>query len=263
MRRARVRREIALSRLLCFCLVFATANACSTRLRHLGQSTTEGVIEALDADPAAEARARTDEDLRIAAHEAAEAAVEGASHALGNPELKAHIASLVDAAVREAFQSALGGLDGPRGAASTRQPSGPAAELSSEIGAAFADSVGQALVRQLGPDGQGELGRTLASTAGSVSGAAVASIGERIQNLAPGCRNDPDPLGCVERRVQALGSAAGEGVIDGMQEALPPWSLLLAGGGGLLLGLAISAALRRRPRHELSPSGRLSRRVPT
>jgi hypothetical protein len=141
------------------------------------------------------------------AHVAAENAVEGAVAALDEPAQRAHIERVISEAVAVAATTAVENA--------TRQ-----------------------LVAELGPDGQGPLAVSFTRTGERVSAAAVGTVSSEIAALAPECAG-PDPLGCIERRLQQTARATAASFSAGVRDTLG-WQLLLVafglGAGGGVLG---------------------------
>ena len=94
------------------------------------------------------------------------------------------------------------------------------------------------MVAELGPDGEGPLAVSLSRTGERVSAAAVGSVGAEIALLAPECVG-PDPLGCLERRLQQTARSTAASFTAGVKDTAG-WQLLLVafalGAGGGLLG---------------------------
>jgi len=102
---------------------------------------------------------------------------------------------------------------------------------------AVADATRQ-LMLELGANGEGPLAVSFARTGERVSAAAVGSLGSELIALAPECAG-PDPLGCVEKRLQQTARATAASFSAGVRETLG-WQLLLVafglGAGGGVLG---------------------------
>ena len=96
----------------------------------------------------------------------------------------------------------------------------------------------QQMVAELGPDGDGPLAVSLSRTGERVSAAAVGSVGSEIALLAPECVG-PDPLGCLEQRLQQTARSTAASFTAGVKDTAG-WQLLLVafvlGAGGGLLG---------------------------
>jgi hypothetical protein len=141
------------------------------------------------------------------AYAAAESAVQGAVAALDEPAQRAQIDRLVAEAVSVAATTAV--------EKATRQ-----------------------LVAELGPDGQGPLAVSFTRTGERVSAAAVGTVSSEIAALAPECAG-PDPLGCIERRLQQTARATAASFSAGIRDTIG-WQLLLVafglGAGGGVLG---------------------------
>jgi hypothetical protein len=102
---------------------------------------------------------------------------------------------------------------------------------------AVADATRQ-LMLELGADGEGPLAVSFARTGERVSAAAVGSLSSELLALAPECAG-PDPLDCLEKRLQQTARATAASFSAGVRETLG-WQLLLVafglGAGGGVLG---------------------------
>jgi hypothetical protein len=178
----------------------ALAGASSGCAGILGKRAAEGAIKGL------EEKASSEPEQQIA-RIAATRAVEGAVSALEEPAQRAIIQRLVNDAVSAAATLAVENA--------TRQ-----------------------MVAELGPDGDGPLAVSLSRTGERVSAAAVGGVGSEIAQLAPECVG-PDPLGCLERRLQQTARLTAASFTAGVKETAG-WQMLLVaftlGAGGGLLG---------------------------
>ena len=104
------------------------------------------------------------------------------------------------------------------------------------------------MVAELGPDGEGPLAVSFRETGERVSAAAVGGVGSEISALAPECVG-PDPLGCLERRLQQTARSTAASFTAGVSETLG-WQLLLVafalGAVGGLLGTWLWSLLHER-----------------
>jgi hypothetical protein len=115
-------------------------------------------------------------------------------------------------------------------------------------GAAVARAA-EKLMAQLGEEGNGPLAVSFARTGERVSAAAVGSVGSELLALAPECAG-PDPLACIEKRLQQTARTTAASFTAGVRETLG-WQLLLVafglGAGGGVLGTWLwSLRLERR-----------------
>jgi hypothetical protein len=181
-------------------LIAALAGVASGCAGLIGKRAAEGGVKAM------KEQASSDPKQQIA-RVAAERAVEGAVSALEEPAQRAIIQRLVNEAVSAAATLAV--------EKATRQ-----------------------MVAELGPDGDGPLAVSLSRTGERVSAAAVGSVGSEIALLAPECVG-PDPLGCLERRLQQTARLTAASFTSGVKDTAG-WQLLLVafalGAGAALLG---------------------------
>jgi hypothetical protein len=166
----------------------------------MGKKAAAGAVAELQ-------RQSSDDPSKQAARVAATRAVEGAVETLDEPAQRARIDHMVSQAAAAAATVAVQNA--------TRQ-----------------------LVAELGADGEGPLAVSIARTGERVSAAAVSSVGSEIAALAPECAG-PDPLGCIERRLQQTARSAASSFTTGVKETIG-WQLLLVafglGAGGGVLG---------------------------
>jgi hypothetical protein len=240
------RRAAGLTALLAFAggAVGCAAHAAKNATQSLGESVRQS-------------QANTPAEQQIA-RVASTRAVEGMIAALDQPEQRAQLQKLVNAAVAEAVASALrvalapgavaaGGGDGagPGGR-------GAAALLAGQMGrAATEDALGRVAVA-LG--GQGALGQNLVTTSARATDAAVGAV---LGELFPECRGDDAvAAACRRERVQALTRATAASFSAGVRDTLAWPLLLLAATVGLTLGALAHWALtlRRRRPHALRPA---------
>ena len=181
-------------------LIAALAGVASGCAGLMGKRAAEGAVKAI------EEQASAGPEQQIA-RIAAERAVEGAVSALEEPAQKEIIQRLVNEAVSAAATIAVQNA--------TRQ-----------------------MVAELGPDGEGPLAVSLSRTGERVSAAAVSSVASEIALLAPECVG-PDPLGCLERRLQQTARSTAASFTAGVKDTVG-WQLLLVafalGVGAALLG---------------------------
>ena len=190
-------------------LIVAIACVQSGCARHVGKQAAEGA--------ATELRRQAEARPEKPAHEAAENAVVGVVDALDDPAQRARIDSLIAQAVSAAATAAV--------EKATRQ-----------------------LVAELGSDGEGPLAVSLARTGERASAAAVGGVGSELIALAPECAG-PDPLGCIERRLQQTARSTAASFSAGVRETLG-WQLLLVafalGAVGGVLGTWLWSLLHER-----------------
>jgi hypothetical protein len=182
--------------------IVACALAVAACAHRAGSKATEGAMERF-AEKAQEAGAPGERPLEAVAG----AVVDGAIRHLGSPE---HLSTL------------------------TRIVSAAAGEATDEV----SERLLRGLVEELGPDGRGELSRSIAAT---VALAAAEATDAALRRVLPEC-SASDPR-CLDRRVEELSLRAGTGLVRGFREPLRLGALSLA----LLAGFLTGLLLRRRP----------------
>jgi len=178
----------------------------------MGKRAAEGAVKAIESQSSAGPEQQI-------ARVAATRAVEGAVSALEEPAQKEIIQRLVNEAVSTAATLAV-------------------------------EKATQQMLAELGPDGDGPLAVSLSRTGERVSAAAVGGVGAEIAQLAPECVG-PDPLGCLERRLQQTARSTAASFTAGVKDTAG-WQLLLvafalgAAGGLLAAWLWSLRHIRRR-----------------
>ena len=194
--------------------------------------------------------------------------VKGTVAELDKPETRAQIGRIVETTMRSAVGSALGEFTtpewrsqrwqdsmpgfrmGPTGAptppaAAGQGQLGPIGALGGKMAEGFTLGMSRQLQVELGPNGQGPLGRTMA---GVMREATQAAISGATQELVPADCVGLDSRECAERRVRDLSSSAAKGFVDGLGMALQLPLLAAAFGAGLVVALVMFLLLRlRRP----------------
>jgi hypothetical protein len=192
-------------------LAFIAAIACVHPgcAQHIGKQAAQGA--------ATELRRQAEARPEKPAHEAAENAVVGVVDALDDPAQRARIDSLIAQAVSAAATAAV--------EKATRQ-----------------------LVAELGSNGEGPLAVSIAKTGERAAAAAVGGVGSELSALAPECAG-PDPLGCLEKRLQQTARSTAASFSAGVRETLG-WQLLLVafalGALGGMLGTWLWSLLHER-----------------
>jgi hypothetical protein len=200
------------SRLSILAGLVAIAPACAA---HVGKGAAEGVVAELRTNSS------NDPSQQISRVIAARA-VEGAVRELDSPDEAARIDHLVSQAASTAADAAV--------AKATEK-----------------------LMAQLGAQGEGPLAVSFARTGERVgervTAAALGSVGSELLALAPECAG-PDPLACIEKRLQQTARTTAASFSAGVRETLG-WQLLLVAfglgaGGGVLGAWLWSLRLERR-----------------
>lgn len=200
--------------LLVVALAAAIGPSCAERL---GKSSTAGALGEFQRERSEADKDKSKQVVRVAG----ERAVEGAVAALDAPEQREAIQKLVRDAVAIATATAV-------------------------------EEATKHMIAELGPEGRGPLGVSLARTSEEVSSAAVTGIGAQLAALLPEC-NGPDRMDCIDRRLQQTARTTAASFTSGVKDSLG-WQLLLAmfmlGAGGGVLGAWLwslrSVRLRRR-----------------
>jgi len=195
--------------------------SCATAARHIGESTTEGALEAIRADKEKFAQ-QEDEASRRTASEITRGALEGLTYAEAPPPTGPG-----------------GGTLAPTGTGGSGL--GPVPSLASQVARAFSAE----LERQLGPDGTGPLAQSLSATAGQVASSVVQQSRNELGTLFPECAGlqGEEARACRDSQLARLGASFSRGAAEGMVQAFRPWLLLLTFMGGLLVGLLMFLAL--------------------
>lgn len=118
---------------------------------------------------------------------------------------------------------------------------GPTAILASQM----ARGLTQEIERQLGKDGSGPLGQSMSAVAGQVATSVIRQSKAELGPIFPECEKLEGAAArdCQEARVSHLSESVGAGLVRGMFKAAQPVLLIVAFGGGLLMGLLLFLAL--------------------
>ena len=200
--------------LLAVALVATVGPACAERM---SKNATAGAVNEFQRERAEADKDKSKQVVRVAGTRA----VEGAVEALEEPESRAAIQSLVKDTVAIATATAI-------------------------------EEATKRMIAELGPEGRGPLGMSLARTGEQVSSATVSGIGAQLAGLFPECEG-PDRMDCIDRRLQQTARTTAASFTSGVKENLG-WQLLLVmfmlGAGGGVLGAWLwslrSVRLRRR-----------------
>jgi len=209
------------------------ASACAGRM---GKNAAMGAAQEVANGQAANA----DDPSRQVSRVFAQRATEGAIAALDDPEQRAKIQQVINAAVAEAVVTAFRtATEVPRGAGAgvARQPGvSPVALLMGQAARSAVDDAVDGLIADLGSHGEGPLAASIAGAGKNVSAAVVGSALGQLDELFPGCRG-PDAVGCVNRQIASMSRSAAVGFSAGLRQTIG-WALLIfAGLIGLLMGL--------------------------
>jgi hypothetical protein len=195
--------------------------------------------------------------------------VKGTAAELDKPETRAQIGRIVETTMRSAIGSALGEFTNPQWASqrwgdsgrssfqmgSTGGPTppatgalasmGPMGALGGKMAEGFTLGMSRQLQIELGPNGQGPLGQTMA---GVMKEATQAAISGATQELVPADCAGLDGRECADRRVRDLSRSAAKGFVDGLGTALQIPLLIAAFGAGVVGALVVFLLMRmRRP----------------
>ena len=194
--------------------------------------------------------------------------VKGTVAELDKPETRAQIGRIVETTMRSALGSALGEFTtpqwgnqrwgesmpgfrmGPTGpstppAAAGLGQLGPIGVLGGKMAEGFTLGMSRQLQVELGSNGQGPLGQTMA---GVMREATQAAISGATQELVPADCVGLDSRECADRRVRDLSRSAAKGFVDGLGTALQLPLLAAAFGAGLAVALVMFLLMRlRRP----------------
>ena len=202
-------------------LLVAGGGACAKRM---GARASQGAMEEIQrraaAGPTGDMSARP-------ASVAAQAAVTGALQVLSSPEQAARFREMVDMAVSEAVEEALG--------TATRGGDVVEGSLIETAAAQAADAVRRRFTEGLAGDlepSQGPLGVAAARLAEEVSASAVRGV---LVSLAPTCPPGEDP-GCLARQLGLLAHESGESFVRGIRDGLGVWPVVVP----FLFGVVVS-----------------------
>jgi hypothetical protein len=242
-------------------LFTAAVLGCAATPKQAAKGATEGALEELKDQN----RDRSDGPPPM--QDLASNIVKGTAAELDKPETRAQIGRVVETTMRSAIGSALGEFtnpqwgsqrwgDSPRGfamgpSAATRGDMGPLGQLGplGALGGKMAEGFTLGMSRQLqielGPNGQGPLGQTMA---GVMREATQAAISGATQELVPADCVGLDSRECADRRVRDLSRSAAKGFVDGLGTALQIPLLAAAFGAGVIGALVVFLLMRlRRP----------------
>jgi hypothetical protein len=186
--------------LLAVALLATVEPACA---EHMSRNATAGAGNEFQRERAEADKDKSKQVVRVAGTRA----VEGAVEALDEPASRAAIQSLIKDAVAVATATAV-------------------------------EEATKHMIAELGPEGHGPLGMSLARTGEHVSSATVGGIGAQLAGLFPEC-DGPDRMDCIDRRLQQTARTTAASFTSGVKESLG-WQLLLLmfilGAAGGVLG---------------------------
>lgn len=226
---------VAASRLAAL-VVCGVAGGCAHRA---GTRAASGAVESLQ-EQSREVKERTGE---YPAERLGSRVTQGALGALSDPQateqLQELAARIAEAAAQRAVTAVLTPGEGGVGAGS------PLEVASTQIARAVQRELTRALAADLGPNGEGPLGRALAGTSAEVSLAATRAL---LLAAFPEC--GPGEPRCLDRRVGEMAQEAAAGAVRGFSRAVA-WMLIagsfLAGVIAALLLIVTFRLVRRRP----------------
>jgi len=230
--------------------------------KQMGKGATEGALEGVKEQ--SQPRPNGPPPMQ----DLASSIVKGTAAELDKPETRAQIGRIVETATRSAIGSAVGEFvnpqwgsrrwgdsvrgfqmappGGPPSPSSAVQASiGPIGALGGKMAEGFTLGMSRQLQIEVGPDGQGPLGQTMAAV---IKQATQAAISGATQELTPADCGGLDSRQCAERRVRDLSSSAAKGFVDGLGTALQIPLLIAAFVAGIIGALVVFLLMRlRRP----------------
>ncbi len=244
--------------------VATTLGACGASPKQMAKGATEGALEEVKEQTQPGANGNGPPPMQ----DLASNIVKGTAAELDKPETREQIGRIVETTMRSAIGSALGEFtnpqwghqqrwgDSPRGfhvgqTAGPTPPAGPLASLGpiGALGGKMAEGFTLGMSRQLqielGPNGQGPLGQTMA---GVMKEATQAAIHGATMELVPADCVGLNSRECADRRVRDLSRSAAKGFVDGLGTALQIPLLVAAFGAGVIGALVVFLLMRmRRP----------------
>jgi hypothetical protein len=238
----------------------AVLGGCAAAPKQAAKGATEGALEEIKEQN--QSRAHGPPPMQ----DLASNIVKGTVSELDKPETRAQLGRLIETTTRSAIGSALGQFtggpwgdtrwgDSMRGFRGTPTPTvaatgplgpiGPIGALGGRLSEGFTLGMSRQLQIELGPNGQGPLGQTVA---GVMRQATQAAISGAAQELAPADCTGLDSRECTDRRVRDLSRSAAKGFVDGLGTALQIPLLIGAFVAGVIGALVMFLVLRlRRP----------------
>jgi hypothetical protein len=227
----------------------------------VGKGATEGAME----EVREQSKPRGNEPPPV--QEVASNVIKGTLVELDNPETRAQLSRIIGTATQSAVTSMLGGnanYGDPRnnaargwgggptqfGAATPMMAMGPMGALGGRISEGFTLGMSRQLQIELGEDGQGPLGQSLAGVIKQATQAAVSGAAQELGPLAGDCAG-MDRQRCADMRVQELSRSAANGFVQGLGAALQLPLMVVAFASGLVIAIVAALLfswLRRRPR---------------
>lgn len=196
--------------------------------------------------------------------------IKGTTAELDKPETRAQLGRIVETTARSAIGSVLGEFtDGrwgdtmrgfrsptiastpPSGPLGAVGPTGPLAAMGGRLSEGFTLGMSRQLQIELGPNGEGPLGQTVAGVMRQATQAAIAGA---TQELAPADCVGLDGRECADKRVRDLSRSAAKGFVDGLGAAIQIPLLIGAFVAGVI-GAGIVFLLLR-PRRPVLVTGR-------
>jgi len=236
--------------------------ACAATPKQAAKGVTEGALEEAS-EPTGGRDGGAPSIEKLAAN-----VVKGVTSELDKPETRGQIGRVVEMATRSAIGSVVGELTAPPGttqhwtdsergfqlpsmgsasrpitSAALAGQMSPVVALSGRMAEGFTLGMSRQLQLELGPNGQGPLGQTMASV---LKEATQAAISGATQELMPADCAGLDSRACAERRARDLSRSAAKGFIDGLGLAIQIPLLAGAFVAGLLGALVVFLLLRTR-----------------
>jgi hypothetical protein len=176
-------------------------------------------------------------------------ATRGTLEALSEPDQQEQLSRAVATATESALTTAMNSFQ-QRGAWGGGPPSGygtPVGAFGGDLSSGIARGFSRQLQLELGPDGSGPLGKSLAGVVQEMSGAVTTGVVSELSPVESECTGS-DRKACVDRRVYDVSRLAAIGVADGVAHSVRIPVLVLTFLGGFVVALIAAAAFRRTAR---------------
>lgn len=195
----------------------ALSSSCTGVGKRVGGKSTEGALTELQEQIAAV----PPEQQGIIAERNAKAAVRGMLNELSSPERQSQLSNIIQQAISDALRSAAHPVPsseqtGGSGAGGGEGAGPPIQDISAQIARGVAKALSRELLAEFGPQGEGPLSTSLASSTERITSSAVTGIRQEMTAFAGGCIGQ-DPEKCLDQRVRELGKSAAAGMLDAVR----------------------------------------------